>query len=29
VLEAAKKDALRRAILAAWRNTAPKRLLEQ
>ena len=29
VLKAAKKDALRRAILAAWRNTAPKRLLEQ
>ena len=29
VLKAAKKDPLRRAILAAWRNTAPKRLLGQ
>jgi hypothetical protein len=27
-LKAAKKDALRKAIQAAWRNTAPKRLLE-
>jgi hypothetical protein len=27
-LKAAKKEALRRAIQAAWRNTAPKRLLE-
>jgi len=26
-LKAAKKDALRKAIEAAWRNTAPKRLL--
>jgi hypothetical protein len=28
VLKAAKKDALRKAIEAAWRNTAPKRLLK-
>ena len=28
-LKAAKKDALRKAIQAAWRNTAPKRLSEQ
>ena len=28
-LKAAKKDALRKAIQAAWRNTAPKRLLQQ
>ena len=27
VLKAARKDVLRRAIEAAWRNTAPKRLL--
>ena len=27
-LKAAKKDALRKAIQAAWRNTAPKRLLK-
>ena len=26
-LKAAKKDVLEKAILAAWRNTAPKRLL--
>ena len=26
-LKAAKKDSLRKAIQAAWRNTAPKRLL--
>jgi hypothetical protein len=29
VLKAVKKDVLRRAIEAAWRNTAPKRLLKQ
>jgi len=29
VFKAAKRDELRRAIHAAWRNTAPKRLLEQ
>ena len=29
VLRAAKKNQLRRAIHAAWRNTAPKRLLGQ
>jgi hypothetical protein len=28
-LKAAKKDALSKAILAAWRNTAPKRLISQ
>jgi len=28
-LKAAKKDVLRKAIEAAWRNTAPKRLLER
>jgi hypothetical protein len=27
-LKAAKKDALRKAIEAAWRNTAPKRLIK-
>jgi len=27
ILKAAKKDVLRKAIEAAWRNTAPKRLL--
>ena len=29
VLRAVKKDALRKAMHAAWRNTAPKRLLGQ
>jgi hypothetical protein len=29
VLKAAKKDALRKAIQAAWRNVAPKRLMEK
>lgn len=28
VLKAAKKDVLAKAIQAAWRNTAPKRLIE-
>ena len=28
-LKAAKKDVLRKAIQAAWRNTAPKRLIGQ
>jgi hypothetical protein len=28
-LSAAKKPAVRRAIVAAWRNTAPKKLLEK
>ena len=28
-LKAAKKDVLSKAIAAAWRNTAPKRLLER
>jgi hypothetical protein len=29
LLKAAKKDTLAKAIQAAWRNTAPKRLLER
>jgi hypothetical protein len=29
VLKAAKKETLGKALLAAWRNTAPKRLLEK
>jgi hypothetical protein len=28
-LKTAKKEMLRKALLAAWRNTAPKRLLEK
>jgi hypothetical protein len=28
ILKAAKKDTLRKALEAAWRNTAPKRLLQ-